>query len=393
MRVIGMISGTSYDAIEVAAADISLQNQMLTLRPLGAESISYPPHVRQEIAALLPPNTTTIEAVCQLDTHAGQAFAEAAIVANDRHAGGRAELLVSHGQTVFHWVQGSKALGTLQVGNPAWIAERTGLTVVSNLRSRDIAAGGQGAPLVSLFDVLLLARSSSSVAALNLGGISNITVIKSGVDPIAYDIGPSNALIDAAVRHFSRGSDEFDQEGRAAERGSISDRMLNGLLADPYYKLEPPKSTGKEYFNLPYLLEHLNATPGINADDVIATVTMLTAVTVAAECRRHSLNRVLVSGGGTKNGTLMRMLREAAPDTAFLPIETMGIPSSAKEAYAFAVIGFLTMHGLQGIVASCTGATHASVLGDITPGRIPLDVSRAKNKMPTSIEIARSALD
>jgi anhydro-N-acetylmuramic acid kinase len=387
MRVIGMISGTSYDAIEVAVADISLRDQTLTLLPLGAGSVAYPPSVREEIARLLPPNVTTIEAVCRLDTHAAQAFAEAAAVANQRFAEGRAEVVVSHGQTVFHWVHGSKALGTLQVGNPAWIAERTGLTVVSNLRSRDIAAGGQGAPLVSLFDVLLLSHSSTPVAAVNLGGISNMTVVKPGLDPIAYDIGPSNALIDAAIRHFSGNEIEFDEDGRAAARGHVSERLLTDLLADPYYKLEAPKSTGKEYFNLPYLLGHLSAAPGINADDVLATVTMLTAITIASECRRHSLHRVLASGGGTKNPTLMSMLKDAASETEFVPIESVGIPSSSKEAYAFALIGFLTVHGLPGIVASCTGATHASVLGDVTPGPVPLEVSRFENRMPTFLEI------
>jgi anhydro-N-acetylmuramic acid kinase len=271
--------------------------------------------------------------------------------------------VVSHGQTVFHWVADGRAVGTLQLGQPAWIAERTGLPVVSDLRSRDIAAGGHGAPLVSLFDTLLLADRADRGGALNLGGIANLTVVSDA--PLAYDVGPANALIDAAV--FELCGDPFDEGGRHAAAGTVDEGLLARLLAEPYYSATPPKSTGKELFHWPYLRSRIHGSP--EPDDVVATVTELTALVVARELERHALEEVFVSGGGTRNPWLMQRLAALAPDGCRVrTIDDLGIPSEAKEAYAFALLGFLTLHGLPGTVASCTGASRPSVLGSITPG-------------------------
>ena len=199
MIVIGLMSGTSMDGIDAAVADIELHGDVLRLTPLGHETTPYSPELAAALRAALPPNATTMEAVCRLDTAVGQEFAAAAERAVQMHPG--AVLLVAHGQTVFHWVEGDgHVAGTLQIGRSAWIAECCGLPVVSDLRSADVAAGGQGAPLVSLFDVLLLGNDADPPrAALNLGGIANLTVVAPRSAPIAYDAGPANALIDAAV--------------------------------------------------------------------------------------------------------------------------------------------------------------------------------------------------
>jgi anhydro-N-acetylmuramic acid kinase len=372
MRVIGMLSGTSYDAIEVAAGDFRLQGDDLVLTALGNLSVPHKPDIRTAIGAALPPAGTTVEAVTQLDTLLGHAFAEAAVLANEELCDGTAELIASHGQTVFHWVEQDHALGTLQLGQPAWIAERTGLPVVADLRARDVAAGGHGAPLVSLFDVLLLGTGTGTHAALNLGGIANLTIVPPDGEPFAFDVGPANALIDNAVAHFSGGTRSYDEDGRWAAAGRVNERLLGAMLDDPYYKLGAPKSTGKEYFHLPYLLKALEALPGLEPADVVATVTCLTAETVARDCVRYGVEELVIAGGGTKNPTLMGMLAEAAPGVRQILTETMGIPVTGKEAYAFGMLGFLSVHGLPGTIASCTGARRASVLGSITPGETAL---------------------
>ncbi|OIJ94816.1 anhydro-N-acetylmuramic acid kinase [Streptomyces colonosanans] len=388
MRVIGLMSGTSYDAIEAAAADLTLEGDTLVLRPLGALSLPYPEELRGCIEAVLPPAATTAEAVCRLDTGIGQAFAEAAVRADGELCSGTADLVVSHGQTVHHWVEDGAVRGTLQLGQPAWIAEATGLPVVSDLRSRDVAAGGQGAPLVSIVDTLLLRARPGVSAALNLGGIANVTVVAPGADPVAFDTGPANALIDAAVRHFTQGARDYDADGRGAARGRVRPGLLARLLDEPYYRRPAPKTTGKELFHLAYLKDALAAQPVPEPDDVLATLTRLTAVTVADACRAHDVTELVVSGGGARNPVLMRMLGEELADVRLLPSDSLGLPSTAKEALAFAVLGFLTVHGLPATVPSCTGARHPSLLGSITPGRTPLRLPEPAAVPPRRLRIS-----
>ncbi|WP_432476903.1 anhydro-N-acetylmuramic acid kinase [Nocardioides sp. GXQ0305] len=380
MRVIGMISGTSFDAIDVAAADLELADDEVRLRPLGALSVPYPEPLRRRVADVLPPSGTTMEEVCRLDTELGHAFADAAARGMAELCTGSADLVVSHGQTVFHWVEGGTARGTLQLGQPAWIAERTGLPVVSDLRSRDIAAGGHGAPLVSLFDVLLLSGRPAT-GALNLGGIANLTVV--GDAPLAYDLGPANALIDAAADHFH--GEPYDAEGRRAAAGTVVPGLLEALLDEPYYALPAPKSTGKELYSWDYLARRLD--PSLSGDDVIATVTELTAVVTARELAVHGLDEVFVSGGGTGNPTLMARLAELA-EGRVRTIDELGVPSDAKEAYAFALMGFLTAHGLPGTVPSCTGAAGARVLGTVAPGASGLPRAAAVATAPRRLVVA-----
>ncbi len=369
------MSGTSFDAIDAAVADIELEGDVLRLRPLGSLSAPYDDDLREELAAALPPAPTTLETVCRLDTRIGQAFAELAAEAIDRF--GPADLIASHGQTLFHWVQDGRVRGTLQVGQPAWIAERTGVPVVSDLRARDVAAGGQGAPLVSLLDALLLADRPGVPAALNLGGIANVTILPrtaradaaqggseaaaggGEIAPIAFDVGPGNALIDAAARHFTGAP--YDVDGRLAAAGSVIPALLDRLLADPYYARPAPKSTGKEHFNAAYLADFLDH----DAHDLLATLTRLTARTVAHATR--GVTELVVSGGGVKNPTLMAALGEET-DATVVTSDALGLPAQDKEAYAFAVLGFLTAHGLPGTLPSATGARQARVLGSLTPG-------------------------
>ncbi|MEV7323955.1 anhydro-N-acetylmuramic acid kinase [Streptomyces sp. NPDC093970] len=391
MRVIGLMSGTSYDAIEAAAADLTLDGDTLLLRTLGHLSVPYPDDLRALIEAALPPAATTMRAVCELDTGVGRAFADAAGRALHELCDGDADLVVSHGQTMYHWVEDGSVHGTLQLGQPAWIAESTGLPVVSDLRGRDVAAGGQGAPLVGMTDTLLLRGLPGTPAALNLGGIANVTVLVPDAEPLAFDTGPANALLDAAVRHFTDGAAGYDEDGRRAAAGRTSPELLRVLLDDPYYRRAAPKSTGKELFHLPYLLRALEAAPTPAPDDVLATLTRLTAVTVADACRAQRVTELVVSGGGARNPVLMRMIGEELPGVRLRASDELGLPSDAKEALAFAVLGFLTVHGLPGTLPSGTGARRATVLGSITPGATPLRLPDPASRPPRLMRITASA--
>jgi anhydro-N-acetylmuramic acid kinase len=376
MRVIGLISGTSHDAIEAAAVDFALDDGVVDATVVATSSTGYEPGLRSRLVAALPPAQTTLEEVCALDTLIGQAFAEAAAALDTRP-----ELVCSHGQTVYHWVDGQHALGTLQLGQPAWIAERLGVPVVSDVRSRDIAAGGQGAPLASILDVLLLGDSERPCAALNLGGIANITVIRPDAEPVAYDTGPANALLDAALLEATAGAETFDAGGARSARGRVDESLLAELLADPYYALPAPKTTGKELFHADYLRER-TAAHGVGLDDLLATLAALTVETVARELERHGVERVLAAGGGTRNRAIMDGLRTRLPRVELSTFDELGVPAEAKEAIVFALIGFLTASGLAGALPSCTGAGHASVLGSITPGRAPLVLPRPAGAPP-----------
>ncbi|MFJ8209539.1 anhydro-N-acetylmuramic acid kinase [Streptomyces sp. NPDC096033] len=390
MRVVGLMSGTSYDAVDAAAARLTLEDGGETLRllPLGMVSAPYEEALRAELAAALPPAPTALADVCRLDTLIGRAFAELAARADRELCGGRAELIASHGQTVYHWSTGGRVHGTLQLGRPAWIAEATGRPVVSDFRPADIAAGGQGAPLVSLIDLMLLRGRPGSPAALNLGGIANVTALPPAGPPTAFDTGPGNALLDAAVTELTDGRLGYDQDGALAAAGRVHEPLLRHLLAEPYYRLPAPKTTGKELFHPGHLRAALDGLGPLAPQDLLATLTRLTARTVADALRPLRVTEVIASGGGTRNPVLMRMLREELPpDTALLGSDALGLPAAAKEAYAFAVLGFLTLHGLPGNAPECTGARGPRVLGSLTPGHRPLRLPPAPSRPPLRIAV------
>ena len=374
------------DGIDIAAAQFHLVSERIEMTPLGAMTVPYSPELRDDLEAALPPATTTAENICRLDNEVGRAFAQAAARAlNDFGVG--AELVVSHGQTLYHWVEDGRAQGTLQIGQPAWIAEETGLPVVADLRAADVAAGGQGAPLAAIFDVLLLQGRNRTCAALNLGGIANLTVVGPGLEPIAFDTGPGNTLIDAAVRHVTAGKQSFDRGGEMARRGAIHRPLLDRLLSEPYYLAPPPKTTGRELFHLPYLLEAVAEAGPVNEEDLVATVTSLTARTVATVCQGFGVEEVIVSGGGAENPVLLEFLATELADVMVHPIDDLGVPAAFKEAYFIAMIGFLTMNHVPGNVPSATGARRPAVLGSLSPGAIVVRPPAPPKMVPQALRI------
>ncbi|MEU8634297.1 anhydro-N-acetylmuramic acid kinase [Amycolatopsis sp. NPDC048633] len=392
-RVIGLISGTSIDGIDVAAADLHAEDGTVVLTPLGELDVPYPDPLREGLLAALPPNPCTAGELTRLDTGVGQAFADAAARGAEELAGGRADLVASLGQTVFHWVEDGHVRGTLQLGQPAWIAERTGLPVLADLRARDVAAGGHGAPLASTFDQLwlrgLAEDTGRPVAALNLGGIANITVVADGEPAIAYDTGPANALLDLAAHRVT--GQRSDVDGRLALSGSVRTDLLARLLADPYFTAAPPKSTGKEYFNAPYLDAALAGLPPVDPADLLATLTELTAVTVADDCRRHGVTTVIASGGGVANPAVMTALARNLPETVLKTSDDLGLPGAGKEAYLTALLGWLTWCGVPGTVPSATGAHGPRLLGALVPGAGPLILPAPLGGTVTRLRVAEKA--
>lgn len=367
-----MISGTSYDGIDVACCEFTQRNDVIELVQHGFVSIPYSNELHDAIADAMPPRAVDMERVCILDTHIGQAFAAAALQAMKKFDF-VPDLIVSHGQTLFHWIDSQyKAQGTLQLGESSWIAERTGAAVLSNVRARDVASGGHGAPLVSLLDVLLFGDSPNREGALNLGGISNITVAGRGLTPIAYDIGPANALLDIAIFAHSQGKMSFDEGGKIAASGTVDASLLERFLQEPYYSLTPPKSTGKELFHLDYLIKIAGPVASWNFPNLMATLLELTVETVARDVERFELTTLYVAGGGSANPVMMRRMRERLQGCSVESMAVLGIDPRAKEGITFALIGFLSAHGQPGQVPSCTGANGERILGSFTPGSRPL---------------------
>jgi anhydro-N-acetylmuramic acid kinase len=287
------------------------------------------------------------------------------------------QLIGSHGQTVWHAPDDTPP-STLQVGEAAVIAERLGVPVVSNFRQRDMAAGGQGAPLVAYVDTLLLTHPSEVRAAQNIGGIANVTFLpplnRPELAPLAFDTGPGNVLLDHAAARITQGRLQFDQQGELAEQGQVNTALLDWLLDQPYFARRPPKSTGRELFSHAFAEAVWQRAEGMGLLplDIIATLTAYTAQTIGRTYRDFLPCRpemVIVSGGGARNPALLRMLADAVRPAALRPSEALGIPGQAKEALAFAILAYESWHGRPGNLPAATGASHPVVLGQITAGR------------------------
>jgi anhydro-N-acetylmuramic acid kinase len=357
------MSGTSLDGIDVAIVDI--RRAPVRIRSIGFLSTPYSKSTRAAILAVSGASGGSTREISRLNFHLGELYARAILRAVRRF--GPVELIGCHGQTIYH--QGGKH--TLQIGAGAVIAERVGVPVVSNFRARDIAAGGQGAPLVPYVDALLFRHPRRTRVALNIGGIANITVIPAGTAPedvTAFDTGPGNMAIDALAREYSRGKLNCDRGGKIAASGRVDKALLDGLLADPYYRRRPPKSAGREQYGAEFVARI--AESGLPPRDQIATATALTAATIAFGVRRalpHGPFDLIVSGGGSHNPAIMGMLAGFLPGAALSTSTDHGIDADGKEAIAFAILAHATWFREPANLPSATGADQAVILGDLTP--------------------------
>lgn len=367
MIVVAVASGTSADGLDVGVVDLTVDAGTVEARILDTRTEPWPAGLRDRLLAVLPPATTTAAELCALDTLVGQAAGEAAAAAVARTTGPVA-LVVSPGQTVHHDVDGDRCLGTLQVGQPAWVVEATGLPVVSDLRTRDVAGGGHGAPLAGILDSLWLRGGTGPRAALNLGGIANVSVVAPDGGSLAWDTGPANCLLDVAAARASDGRLSHDVDGAMAARGRALPDLLDRLLAHPYFAVPPPASTGRESFSAAYLDRVLAEVDHPGWDDVAATLVELTARTVADALRPHAVTEVVASGGGTRNPVLMAALARHL-DAPLRTSDGLGLPAGGKEAVLWALLGFLTWHGVS---VGTAYARPPRVLGRISPGNDPL---------------------
>ncbi len=402
MIVIGMISGTSADGIEAAVVEIYGTPPTLAWKLLKHIHVDYAGDLRNEIVACFRPEQGTVDRLCALNFHLGDAFAVAALQA--AAAAGlepsQVDLIGSHGQSLWHTPTGVDA-STLQLGEPAVIAERTGITTISNFRTRDMAAGGQGAPLVPHLDVLLLTHPTATRAAQNIGGIGNVTYLPPAGrgEPFAFDTGPGNMLIDYAARRATSGEWAFDRDGALASQGHVHDGLLDELMREPYFRLRPPKTTGPELFGAPYGSRVWDEakTRGLSDPDIVATVTALTARSIAqayTDFLPTRVDEVIVSGGGALNPVLMRMLRERVAPARVLASDEAGLGALAKEAIAFAVLAYETWLGRPGNVPAATGARRPVILGNITPGdRAPRLVRRSAESLTEERNPATTEID
>ncbi len=373
------MSGTSLDAVDAALVEIVLSREPpVKLIAYHETEISH--ELRGRIQTAMHPRRSSVDLICQLNVELGELYAEA--VCHVAKKGGVSldgiDFIGSHGQTIYHiphpqlerdW----KTASTLQIGEPCIIAERTGITTVADFRLRDMAAGGVGAPLIPFVDAFLFADPQRDVLCQNIGGIANCTLIRRDGRILAFDSGPGNMVMDLLVRRF-RPDLRCDVDGRLARRGQVLDYLLTEALAHPFFAQSPPKATGHETFGGEFVDWFVRASRDAAIEDLIATAAELTAGSISDAYRKWIFpsatpTEVIVSGGGVKNSFLMELLRNRCPEVRWRKIDEWGIPSDAKEAMGFSVLGYATLCGIPANVPGATGANHAVVLGKIIPGR------------------------
>ena len=377
--MIGLMSGTSMDAIDGCCVKLWQDESGFHHKFLSVGSRNIPDNIKDRLFACLAGKGDVLREICTLNMVLGSLFAdvagqvmyEAGLKADDITA------VASHGQTIYHQPPLGEGLvgSTLQIGEPSVIAERLGVTTIGDFRIRDMAVGGQGAPLVCLSDQLLFQDHETSRCVQNIGGIANVTVLpakKLDLDITAFDTGPGNMLIDAAMRHYF--NQQFDENGRAAAKGIIDKTLLNALLKHPFLIENPPKTTGREQFGEEFFAQLMQEYSGLFPEDVIATLTMFTAKSIHKAYDdfifpKYPIQEIILGGGGTANPILIKMLTDlfssSHQQVKISTHEAWGISNQYKESLAFAILGWATLTGQSGNIISCTGADRPALLGKI----------------------------
>ncbi|MCH8119515.1 MAG: anhydro-N-acetylmuramic acid kinase [Planctomycetes bacterium] len=378
MRVAGLMSGTSVDGVDVAVVDITKQKVHL----LAFDVFPYPPALRREILRLCRPESARLDNICHYNFVLGEVFADAIIKLCRKSSISLSsiDLVGSHGQTIYHNPRGRRysrttIRSTLQIGEPSVIAHRTGITTVADFRPRDIAAGGEGAPLVPYADYFLFGHNRLSRAVQNIGGIANVTFLPRCCkqdDIIAFDTGPGNMVIDSIIRLISGGKQRLDLAGKMAAQGTVDKSLLNEMLRHPFLRRRPPKSTGREEFGdfFANRIYQQAAQKGLSDFCLVATLTAFTANSIARAYHQFlptMPDEVILCGGGSHNDTLVEMLRSELPNAKMLSTEDFGISVDAKEAVSFAILAWATINGLTNNVPGATGADRPVILGKIIP--------------------------
>ena len=385
-RVVGLISGTSADGVSTVVTEITGTGLGAGLRVLGFGTYPYPPELREAVFELFRPETSTVDRICEINFVLGEFFAECAlrVIGECGLTPGEVDLIGSHGQTIHHLpglkeVSGYSTRSTLQIGEAAVIAERTGIPTVADFRKADVAAGGEGAPLTPYLDLVLHRHPNRSRVLQNIGGIANLTYLPPGAtadDVVAFDTGPGNMVIDAVVRHHTSRAREYDEDGRAAAKGEADAGLLGELLSHPYFARSPPKTTGREEFGEAFALDLIRRAGerGLGFEDTVATATALTVESIAGAYEHllpggSKVDEVYVSGGGARNRFLMGALAERLDPTPVLEYDALGYPGEAKEAMLMALLASEHVMGTPANVPRATGARRAVVLGSLHPAQ------------------------
>jgi anhydro-N-acetylmuramic acid kinase len=371
MIAIGLMSGTSLDGVDAALVNLVPRGDGYTIELLDFVTQPFDAELDPQLRAALRTGTLTAENLARLHRDLGRAFARAAFAVR---ANSKVDFVASHGQTLWH--DGERNI-TLQIGDPFAIREALHATVCYDFRSADTAAGGCGAPLVPCVDAMLLGCADEERVAVNIGGIANITVLPRGVrrdasggyDLVAFDTGPGTMLLDAFVRGRTNGAERIDRDGALAARGTVDQALLDAMLGDPYFSQPAPKSTGRERFGEHFVAQHYRALDALDLPDGASTLTELTAASIAGAIRENAAgaSRVIVSGGGARNPTLLARLCARLSGVRVETSDAMGIDADAKEAIAFAILGYETLRGRASNVPRATGAVRALPLGAIVP--------------------------
>jgi anhydro-N-acetylmuramic acid kinase len=363
---IGLMSGTSLDGIDAALVRLLPRGSGYRVELVRFETYPFERSLAEALRAALPPNPGSVAAIAQLHHALGSAFGEAARAIR---GGDRIGFVASHGQTLWH---DGAAHVTLQLGDAFVIREAAGATVCYDFRSADCAAGGHGAPLVARVDALLLGDADEDRVALNLGGIANVTLLPRGAAPeeaIAFDTGPGGMLLDIFVHERTGGRQSLDRDGALAMAGSVDAALLGEMLADDYFAAAPPKTTGRERFGAHFLIRHRNALDALSLRDGAATLTELTAASVADAIDHAGFGGacIVAAGGGARNAALLARIAARLKGARVETSDAMGIPVDAKEAIAFGVLGYETLRERAANVTAATGARRAVTLGAIAP--------------------------
>ncbi|OAN17750.1 anhydro-N-acetylmuramic acid kinase [Photobacterium jeanii] len=364
-KYIGLMSGTSMDGVDAVLVEIDDNKTHII------DAISFPmgDNLKQALLDICLGQATNLQAIGELDHRLGHLFADAvdALLSKANVPAHQIKAIGSHGQTVFHAPEAHYPF-TMQLGDANIISAKTGICTVADFRRKDMAFGGQGAPLVPAFHQQLFSDSNITRVILNIGGIANITLLKPDYKVIGYDTGPGNMLSDAWISRYL--NSPYDKDAAWAQTGSVNKGLLEAMLSDSYFTQPAPKSTGRELFNLPWLDKHLESQPNIKPQDTQATLIELSAITIAAEVATFTsstTNELLVCGGGVHNPLLMRRLAELLPEWQVMSTNERGIDSDNMEAMAFAWLAYRTLHHLPGNLPEVTGASHAIPLGAIYP--------------------------
>ena len=375
MYAIGVMSGTSLDGLDIVIIDLHAFEQQRTIQVVASTIVQYEAEFQQALYEICHNETATLAKITMLNAYIGQFIGEKVkTFIQEKHINkDKIAFISSHGQTIFHEPIGGEGRydmkATLQIGDLSYISEVSQLPVVGDFRTGDMAAGGQGAPLLSYFDAVFLKSEKYNRAIQNIGGIGNVTYVPKDGTVLSFDTGPGNVLIDGAIKHLTNGALTYDRNGEIARKGAIHHSLIKKWMQHRYYHDPLPKTTGRELYTAQYLASLLNAMTQYSVEDQLATLTAYTVETIAHSYKTYlpfeQLDEIYVNGGGSLNTFMMELLQGAMPNQIVQSLNVLGVPSDLKEAIAFALLGYNTMCGTQNQIPSATGAAREVVMGKV----------------------------